>query len=201
MRNFRAPLVIVAAIAAAALTGCGQGGTPGGSGADPDPTFSVQPDTPMNDLETVAPSGDTGNDTGGGTDNGGGGTDNGNNGDPNAPRIEYFRVAQQPSCPSGTNLNPIDGTPVTLEWKVVNVDAASISIDGPGLYGTYEPEKSDTFPFSCGGEPGSTQEHTYLLTTVGGDGEAQTKEITVSAKVNEITVVDDKVAVSPAPGA
>jgi hypothetical protein len=196
MRNFRAPLVIAAALAAAALTGCGQGGTPGGSGADPDPTYSVQPDTPMNDLETVAPS----DDAGGGNDNGGGGTDSGPTEDPNAPRIEYFRVAQQPTCPSGTNLNPIDGTPVTLEWKVVNADAASISIDGPGLYGTYEPAKSDTFPFSCGGEPGSTQEHTYLLQTVGGDGETKTKEITVSAKVNEITVVDDKVAASPAPG-
>lgn len=187
MRNFRAPLVIVAALAVAALTGCGQGGTPGGPGADPDPTYSVQPDTPMNDLETVAPTDtpDDGNDGGG--NNGGG--DDGPAVDPNAPRIEYFRVAQQPTCPSGTNVNRIDGTPVTLEWKVVNADAASISIDGPGVYGTYEPEKSDTYAFGCDGDPGDKATHTYLLTTVGGDGEAATKEITVSATVNEITVV------------
>ena len=32
------------------------------------------------------------------------------------------------------------------------------------------------------------QKHTYLLKTVGG-GEVQTKEITVTARINEITVV------------
>ena len=186
MRSFRAPLILASALAVAALTGCGQDGAPEGLGATASPgaTYSISPDTPMNDLETVAPSdgGDgTGGNTGGGTD-GNGGTEH------TGPWIEYFRVAQKPSCPSGTNVNPIEGNPVTLEWKVTGADAASISIDGPGLYGTYEPEKSDTFPFSCGGEPNSTQKHTYLLTTVGG-GETQTKEITVTARVNEITVV------------
>ncbi len=97
-------------------------------------------------------------------------------------------MAQKPTCRSGTNLNLIEGTPVTLEWKVTGADAASISIDGPGVYGTYEPEKSDTFPFSCGSEPNTMQKHTFLLQTVGG-GEVQTKEITVTARINEITIV------------
>lgn len=184
MRSFRAPLILATALAAAALTGCGQDGAPESLGATPSPgaTYSISPDTPMNDLETVAP---TQGPDGGGTD-GNGGTDGGT--DHTGPWIEYFRVAHKPSCRGGTNVNPIEGVPVTLEWKVTGADAASISIDGPGLYGTYEPEKSDTFPFSCGGEPNSTQKHTYLLTTVGG-GEVQTKEITVSARVNEITIV------------
>ena len=193
MRSFRAPLILASALAAAALTGCGQEGAPESLGATPSPgaTYSISPDTPMNDLETVAPT------EGGGTDGntGGGGTDNGGGSERTGPWIEYFRVAQKPSCPAGTNVAPIEGTPVTLEWKVTGADAAAISIDGPGLYGTYEPEKSDTFPFSCGGEPGTTQKHTYLLQTVGG-GETQTKEITVSARVNEITVVSGPSAVA-----
>jgi hypothetical protein len=183
MRNLRAPLIIAAALAAAALTGCGQDGTPEGLGATPEPTYSLGADTSMNDPAS-APTSDGA--TGGGTD-GNGGTDNGGNTE-TGPRIEYFRVAEKPTCPGGTNVNPIDGTPVTLEWKVTGADAATISVDGPGVYGTYEPEKSETFAFPCSGEPNSMQKHTYLLTTVGG-GEAKTKEITVSARVNEITVV------------
>ena len=184
MRSFRAPLILASALAAAALTGCGDG-APESLGPTPSPgtTYSISPDTPMNDLETVEPTEGTG---GGNDGNTGGGNDGGSG--HTGPWIEFFRVAEQPTCPSGTNLNPIEGTPVKLEWKVTGADAASISIDGPGLYGTYEPEKSDTFPFSCGGPANSTQKHTYLLTTVGG-GEPQTKEITVSARVNEITVV------------
>jgi hypothetical protein len=186
MRSFRAPLILASALAAAALTGCGQDGAPEGLGATASPgaTYSISPDTPMNDLESVAPSdgGDgTGGNTGGGTD-GNGGTEH------TGPWIEYFRVAQKPTCRSGTNLNLVEGTPITLEWKVTGADAASISIDGPGVYGTYEPEKSDTFPFSCGGEANTMQKHTFLLKTVGG-GEVQTKEITVTARINEITVV------------
>jgi hypothetical protein len=186
MRSFRAPLILASALAAAALTGCGPDGAPESLGATPSPgaTYSISPDTPMNDLETVEPTQGTGGGDDGNT--GGGGNDGGS--EHTGPWIEYFRVAEKPTCPSGTNLNPIEGTPVKLEWKVTGADAASISIDGPGLYGTYEPEKSDTFPFSCGGPANSMQTHTYLLKTVGG-GEPQTKEITVSARVNEITIV------------
>jgi hypothetical protein len=181
MRNLRAPLILAAALGVAVLAGCGQEGGAGGLGPTPDPTYSINPDTPMNDLETVPP----GDGDGGGADgNPGGGPQ-----PPTGPSIEYFRVATEPTCPSGTDVNPIDGTPVTLEWKVRGADAASISIDGPGVYGTYEPEKSETFAFPCSGEPNTFQEHTYLLTTVGGDGEPRTKELTVSAKINEITVV------------
>jgi hypothetical protein len=105
------------------------------------------------------------------------------------PRIVSFRVKQQPQCPQGTSEYPVEGTPVTLEWKVTGVEKITISIDGPGVYATYPAVGSETFPFSCGGaDPGETVAHTYKLKTVGG-ASTKWKQLTVTAEAYEITQV------------
>lgn len=107
----------------------------------------------------------------------------------NGPRIGYFRVRQQPTCPAGTNVNPIPGTPVVLEWQAANVDRVALSVDGPGIYrDSYAPTDTETLNFPCSGAGGDTQQHTYQLTVSNADGR-QTRTITVSARVNDIPAV------------
>jgi hypothetical protein len=105
------------------------------------------------------------------------------------PRIVTYRIKQRPQCPQGTSEFPVEGTPVILEWKVTGVDKVTISVDGPGIYGTYPAEGSETFTFSCGGaSPGETVKHTYLLKTVGG-GSTKSKQLTATAEAYEISQV------------
>lgn len=110
--------------------------------------------------------------------------------DPIGPVIDYFRVLQQPQCPGGTNLNPIEGQPVALEWNVTGADGdeVSLSIDGPGVYNTYPAEDSDVINFPCEGDEGDIQEHTYLLTAVG-NGEIVTETLVVTAVVQQVSDV------------
>lgn len=105
------------------------------------------------------------------------------------PRIVHFRVRQKPSCPAGTNVNPIAGTPVVLEWQATNVDKVALSVDGPGIYAdSYAPTGSETLNFPCEGAGGDTQKHTYQLTVSNAHGK-QTRTLTVSARVNDIPSV------------
>jgi hypothetical protein len=113
----------------------------------------------------------------------------GSGGQPEAgPRIEYFRVGQEPLCPRGTTQNPIDGRPVTLQWRVIGATQVSMSIDGPGVYDVYPAESSASFDFGCGGNDGDIEEHTYQLTAVA-DGVTVTETLVVTARVYEITQV------------
>ncbi|MGN9908167.1 hypothetical protein ACTMTJ_11535 [Phytohabitans sp. LJ34] len=105
------------------------------------------------------------------------------------PRIVVFRVKQKPQCPQGSSEYPVEGTPVILEWKVTGTDKVTISVDGPGIYGTYPAEGSETFTFSCGGhDPGETVRHTYLLKTVGG-GSVKSKQLSATAEAYEVADV------------
>jgi len=106
------------------------------------------------------------------------------------PRIVYFRVSAtgKPSCPAGTNLNPIPGKDVTLEWQAAAVDGTQLAVDGPGLYGSYGPQDTVTLAFPCSGKAGTQQSHTYTLRTVGG-GPERTQTLTVKALINEISQV------------
>ncbi|MCW6003056.1 hypothetical protein K1W54_00435 [Micromonospora sp. CPCC 205371] len=107
---------------------------------------------------------------------------------PTGPKIVYFRVTQQPRCPQGTSEYPVEGVPVILEWKVTGAKQVTLSVDGPGVYDTYETAGSATLSFPCGGEPGETVTHTYLLKTVGG-GPVRSKRVTASAEVYEAASV------------
>jgi hypothetical protein len=104
------------------------------------------------------------------------------------PVIEVFEVVQRPRCPGGTTDNPIEGQPVTLRWRVTGADGdrVDLSIDGPGVYDTYPAEGGDVINFSCEGEEGDTQRHTYLLTAVG-DGVTVTERLVVTARVEVVT--------------
>jgi hypothetical protein len=108
---------------------------------------------------------------------------------PAGPRIVVFRVKTKPSCPAGTTLNPIEGTPVTLEWEVAGAQSTELAVDGPGKYADFKVKDSVTLSFGCSGPPNTDQKHTFTLTTIGG-GPAATKTLTVTAKINEIAVVE-----------
>lgn len=65
---------------------------------------------------------------------------------------------------------------ITLSWLIDNADSTTLSIDGGGLYQSYPgAQGSDEVPFSCG-----VGQHTYTLRTVGGNGPAASKTLTIT---------------------
>lgn len=105
------------------------------------------------------------------------------------PKIVYFKITQWPKCPQGTSEYPVEGVPVKLEWKVTGADEVTLSVDGDGVYKTYETEGWDEINFPCGdGQPGETVTHTYKLKTVGG-GDVRSKTLSASAEVYEVATV------------
>ena len=65
---------------------------------------------------------------------------------------------------------------ITLTWAVADAEGTTISIDGPGLYERYPGTRgSAQLPFGCG-----AGEHRYTLTTVGGEGPAASKTLTIT---------------------
>jgi hypothetical protein len=101
------------------------------------------------------------------------------------PRIVSFTIVQRPQCPQGTSEYPVAGAPVIVEWEVTGADEVTLSVDGPGVYGTYARQGRQEFEFPCSGEPGDTVKHTYLLKTVGG-GPVKSKTLTATAEVYEV---------------
>lgn len=191
----------IAATVAIGLTGCGAAGeqTPGSDNASVDPSGvgglggapSASADGSADDA-AEAPDGAEPADgaVGGSGSTGGGGSGSTGGGQSTGPKIVSFTVTGEPSCPAGTTLAPIDGTPVTLAWKTTGQPTVSLSVDGPGIYQSYEgPEGSETLSFPCDGAPGSYQKHTYTLTATE-DGAKAEKTITVQAIINEIAVVE-----------
>ncbi|GIF65212.1 hypothetical protein Ais01nite_32470 [Asanoa ishikariensis] len=176
MRTFRTPLVLLTAVAATLLTGCGE--KPGNNLGAETPTgasYVIGEDTPTDADLTPSPSATAIEPAGG--ENGGS-----NGGEQRKdPWIQYFRISQKPHCPSGQWPN---GREVTVEWKVTGTDKVTISVDGPGVYDTFDASGSQSFSFSCGDwGPGETAKHTYLLMTVGG-GPVAKKTITATATVS-----------------
>ncbi|TCB91287.1 hypothetical protein E0H26_25920 [Micromonospora zingiberis] len=191
---------IVALTAALVVSGCASTGTSPESAptaaapstpATVDPTTASDPTAAPDDTAASEPTADgttKGGSTGGGSTGSTGGGQSGTKSG-TGPTITYFRVAQKPSCPAGTNVNPIPGTPVVLEWKVSNVDSVALSVDGQGVYAdNYPPTGSETLTFPCEGAGGDVQRHTYLLTVRNAHGK-QTKTLVVTATVNEVAEV------------
>ncbi|MFF5176865.1 hypothetical protein ACFY2Q_02405 [Micromonospora sp. NPDC000316] len=131
--------------------------------------------------------GSTSGQPGGGTSTGG---DSGQSGTKaSGPVISYFRVTAKPRCPAGTSANPIAGSGVRMEWRVSNVTAVALSIDGGGIYrDDYPATGSEEFTFPCSGGEGDIQKHTYTLTARNAHG-TQTKTIVVTAPVHDIPEV------------
>ncbi|QLQ36692.1 hypothetical protein [Micromonospora robiginosa] len=183
--------VMVAALAAA---GCSSPTTSAESTATttvseaPTAATSTPEAAPASVAPRISATGPTDGDRGttGGRANGGTGSDEGRSG---GPTIVYFRVAEKPSCPAGTTVNPVAGHPVLVEWKATNVDSVALSVDGPGVYrDTYPAAGSESFTFPCSGVEGDVQRHTYLLTVRNADG-TRTKTLAVSARVHDIPAV------------
>jgi hypothetical protein len=103
----------------------------------------------------------------------GGGYDSGQAGQ-TGPQIVYFRLKQQPRCGN----KPVAAI---IEWKISGATGTSLSVDNPGIVGSYRSYQgttgSETFTFSCGG---STEKHTYTLYTTGG-GPQRSETITATA--------------------
>ncbi|MFC6018929.1 hypothetical protein ACFP2T_22315 [Plantactinospora solaniradicis] len=192
----RAALVVLGAAMTVGSTGCvtiQTGGSrpatstpaPGDEGLD-----SAPPGGPTGQPESSAsPAGGGGQSgsghTGGGKTGGGGNSEGTKDPKPSGPTIVSFRISQKPKCAQGTNINPIPGVPIILEWKVTGTDKVTLSVDGPGVYDSYPAHGSATIDFPCAGPPGDTVTHTYQLRTVGG-GEVRSKTLTGSAVVYEI---------------
>jgi hypothetical protein len=86
------------------------------------------------------------------------------------PTILSFKGPKTVDCsdPSYTGF-------ITLTWLVDFADSTEIAIDGTGIYKEYPgTQGSDLVPFGCG-----EGQHAYTLTTVGGDGPAATKTLTI----------------------
>ncbi|KOX14858.1 hypothetical protein ADK66_01965 [Micromonospora sp. NRRL B-16802] len=193
---------VVALAAVLAAGGCSSTAT-----SSVDSTATTVPAAPANtpsaDAGTVidaeTPNGDP---TGGGSTSGGGSTggqpaggtstggDSGQSGTKaSGPIISYFRVTDKPRCPAGTSANPIAGGGVLMEWRVSNVKAVALSIDGAGVYrDDYPSAGSEEFAFPCSGGEGDIQKHTYTLTARNAHG-TQTKTIVVTAPVHDIPQV------------
>ncbi|MGK5517833.1 hypothetical protein ACSNN9_00575 [Micromonospora sp. URMC 107] len=104
------------------------------------------------------------------------------------PRIVYLRVARQPKCAEGTAVFRAGPVPLVIEWKITGATGGALSVDDPtntpGTYGPVDLQGSQEFLFSCTGEVGSTETHTYALYTVGG-GAARSATVTASATVRD----------------
>ncbi|MEE6258286.1 hypothetical protein [Plantactinospora sonchi] len=200
----RAALVVLGGAVVLAGTGCATTGVPvagpttsapatGEDGLGSAPPGSGGPDDPVSAPSPTSGGGSGDGSTGGGPtgQQGGHGQSGGNTpkkSAPAGPTILVFKIAQQPQCPQGTNVNPIPGVPVVLSWKVKGTDAVTLSVDGPGVYDTFPAEGSATFDFPCFGAPGDEVTHTYQLRTVGG-GEVRSKTLTAAATVRGIADV------------
>ena len=64
---------------------------------------------------------------------------------------------------------------VTLTWATQNASGVDLSVDGPGLYGSYGPSGSQTLTVTCNGST-----HTYQLTAKGAQGQTVTKTVSVA---------------------
>ncbi len=102
---------------------------------------------------------------------------------PSGPALNVS-VTTQPACAQGTNNFMTPGHPGVVSWRATGVTNVTISVDGPGLYGTYGLTGSQEFAFSCNGAEGSTETHSYTFNTVPA---GLTRTITMSAISHTIT--------------
>ncbi len=91
--------------------------------------------------------------------------------------LQLVGVPSPVNCPgNGDDVN------LTLTWATANTTGVTISIDGPGVFGSYGPTDSKQFPFVC---PATS--HTYLLTANGQNGQKIQQQIVVQGIVPPTT--------------
>jgi 2-polyprenyl-6-methoxyphenol hydroxylase-like FAD-dependent oxidoreductase len=68
--------------------------------------------------------------------------------------------------PQTVDCSDAGASSVSLSWRAADAARIEISIDGPGIYQSYEPEDSPvSVPFACDG-----RRHVYQIVAVGADG-------------------------------
>jgi hypothetical protein len=93
-----------------------------------------------------------------------------------APQILQFAANPSPyQCPGSGNLQ--------LTWATQNTSGVTVSIDGPGPYGNYQSTGNQSVPFSC-----PANQHTYLLTANGSNGQKTQKTLVVQGVPAPTTV-------------
>ncbi|MEU4242624.1 hypothetical protein [Actinoplanes sp. NPDC026619] len=97
-----------------------------------------------------------------------------------------FQLVQKPKCPEGTAVFRAPAVPAIIKWKITGADSAALSVDDPtNTPGTYGPEPlsgTETFQFTCAGDVGTVEKHTYAIWSVGG-GTQHKKTIIATAKI------------------
>ena len=97
---------------------------------------------------------------------------------PNAPVISAFTANPNPFPCTSVN----DSGQITLTWNTQNATGVTISIDGPGIFGSYGPTGQQQVPFA-----GCNTAHTYTLTAKGSGNQQVQQTITVQPKVTPAT--------------
>lgn len=168
----RSALIAIATLLA--LTACGGSKTP---------TAAPSLDTVVGSSPTPATTGASPAASGSSSDGTASPKPSATSGQQSGPKIEYFRIKTKPSCPSSGPGASFPGNDIVLEWKVAGGPTqVTVSIDGPGLFGTYTATDEQAFPFACSGASNTIQKHKYTLKTVGGT--VKQAELTGEARVN-----------------
>jgi hypothetical protein len=97
---------------------------------------------------------------------------------PGAPVITSFTATPSPFPCSG----PGDSGQVTLNWTTTNATGVSVSIDGPGIFGSFGPSGTRQVPFAT-----CSSAHTYTLTARGQGNQQVAQTITVQPAVTPPT--------------
>ncbi|WP_018680788.1 hypothetical protein [Actinokineospora enzanensis] len=103
-------------------------------------------------------------------------------------KVVSFTVVRKPSCPVQASPGaPFSspGSPVVIAWQVSGASGAAISVDSPGMYGSYGSDYAASgqleLAFPCDTTPGKTT-HTYTVWPKGAKSVSQ--NLTVSATNN-----------------
>jgi hypothetical protein len=134
---------------------------------------------------TTAPPSTAANPSGGGggsggttaTTTGGGGTPSTTAASTGPVITSYTSSTTQIACPAPDVSTSLPPPTVTLYWQTKNTTGVDISIDGPGVYGSYGPSGQQTFNIGCDGNT-----HTYMLTAKGTNGQTVSQTISVQTK-------------------
>jgi hypothetical protein len=96
-----------------------------------------------------------------------------------SPQILQFNGTPSPyQCPGSGQIQ--------LTWSTQNTTGVSISIDGGGVYGNYGPTGNAQVPFAC-----PDNQHTYVLTANGTNGQSPQKTLVVQAIAAPTTTTTD----------
>lgn len=109
---------------------------------------------------------------------------------PAPAKVKSFTAPNTIDC----NVDP-EPTQIHLEWSVARATGVTISIDGPGIYDSYDGATGAAdVPFACGSDS-----HTYLITTTGSDGaQATEKRVVKRAEPKIVNVYADNLSVQGA---